>query len=172
MKKTAFSLVSILTALLISVTLLSCGGGGGGGGGSSGAIAGEHGEPSGSTVYGATSFAYPSGFYKTADSPGDGALWLFSNNSTSALWITDATHAYQVTRQNSTSNVWDIEAAFDIEITNGANGYIRFTNSSATPSRYAYNISDTVLIISNTYHGSKRYDKLPYNSTNPALINR
>ncbi len=170
MKKIAFSVVSILTALLISVTLISCGGGGGGG--SSGAIAGEQGEPSGTTVYGATSFAYPSGFYKTAGSPGTGALWLFSNNSTSALWITDATHAYQVTRQNSTSNEWDIEAAFDIEITNGANGYIRFTNSSATPSRYAYNISDTVLIISNTYHGSKRYDKLPYNPSNPAVIYR
>lgn len=173
MKKIAFSLVSILTALLISITLLSCGGGGGGGGGgssggsgSSGIIAGEQGEPSGASSYG-SSYEYPAGFYTRADDSVVGALWVFLNNPSTALYIKDATHAYHCVRSD-TSSVWTPTIAYEIQITNGGNGYIRFSNPSMSPARYAYNITNTDLTISNTFHGTKSYRKMAYQPSNPS----
>ena len=169
MKKIAFSLVSILTALLISVTLISCGGGegGGGGGGSSGSgsTAGEQGEPSGASVYG-SSYAYPEGFYTRADNAVVGTMWVFLNSPNTGLFIADATHAFHCVRQGS-SNMWVAQVAYEIQITNGANGYIRFSNSSMTPAKYSYNITDNILNISNTYHGTKNYQKLNYIPSDP-----
>ena len=176
MKKIMFSVVSVVTALLISVVMISCGGGGGGGGGNSGSgsLGGEQGEPSGTTVY-ASSQAFPNGFFKTASGGSyiTGALWINDYNNDNALYFIDATHAKTVTRVGS-SNTWEYnpgDGFFNVEITSGANGYIRFSASGAYPARYAYNINDTNLVISNTRHGTKRYTRCPYNASDPWHVN-
>ena len=174
MKKIMFSVVSVVTALLISVVMISCGGGGGGSSGGSGVLAGEQGEPSGTSTYG-SSQAFPNGFFKTASGSSyiTGALWINDYNSSNALYFIDATHARDVTRVG-TSNIWEYNPGngyYNVEITSGANGYIRFSSNEAYPSRYAYNINDTNLVISNTRHGTKRYTRCPYNASNPWQIN-
>ena len=172
MKKIMFSVVSVVAALLISVVMISCGGGGGGSSGGSGVLAGEQGEPSGTSTYG-SSQAFPNGFFKTASGSSYivGALWVNDYNSNSALWFRDATHATTVTRVGN-SNSWQYtpsDGNFEVEITSGANGYIRFSSDGAYPSRYAYNISDDVLVISNTRHGTRRYHRCT-NSPEPWTI--
>ncbi len=174
MKKIMFSVVSVVTALLISVVMISCGGGGGGSSGGGGVLNGEQGEPSGTSTYG-SSQAFPNGFFKTASGSGyiNGALWINIDSTNNALYFIDATHARTVTRIGST-NDWEYNPGngyFNVEITSGANGYVRFSASEAYPSRYAYNITDTSLVISNTKHGTKRYTRCAYDVTNPWHIN-
>ncbi len=168
MKKIMFSVVSVVTALLISVVMISCGGGGGGGGGSSGGsggLNGEQGEPSGTTVY-SSSQAFPNGFFKTPSGGSyiNGALWINYYNSSNALYFIDATHARTVTRIGST-NDWEYtpgDGYYTVEISGAsANSYIRFSASGAYTSRYAYNISDDVLVISNTVRGTRNYTRAP-----------
>ncbi|MBR4823398.1 MAG: hypothetical protein IKZ86_01255 [Spirochaetaceae bacterium] len=163
MKKIMFSVVSVVAALLISVVMISCSGGGGGGGGS-GALGGDQGEPSGTSTYGSTQ-AFPNGFFKTAVNGGysTGALWINEYNSNNALYFIDATHARDVTRV-STTNTWGYNpgnGSYEVEITSGANGYVRFSASEAYPASFAYNISDDVLVISNTRRGTRRYTRAP-----------
>jgi len=149
MKKQAFYITILTLSVLIMVA--SCGGG------SSSGTLGERGEPSGASTYSATAL-FPFGFFGT---DGKGTLWIFANNSNAALYFKDATRAYQLTRVGVTDS-WTSQPgdlAFDIEITSGAEGYVRFSNPDSWPSRYSYNISDTVLIISNTTHGTKKYNK-------------
>ena len=113
-------------------------------------------EPSGASTYSATAL-FPFGFLELTAK----ALFDFANNSNAALYFKDATRAYQLTRVGATDS-WTSQPgdlAFDIEITSGAEGYVRFSNPDSWPSRYSYNISDTVLIISNTTHGTKKYNK-------------
>lgn len=162
MKKIMFNVVSVATALLVLVVMSSCGGGGGGGG--SGASSGEQGEPSGNSNY-RSSQAFPYGFFRTPYSGGyiTGALWILDTNSNSALYFADATHARTVTRVGS-GNGWErtpSDGIYEVEIINGANGYIRFTAAEAWPAKYAYDISDDVLVISNTHHGTRRYHRCP-----------
>ncbi|MBR4823981.1 MAG: hypothetical protein IKZ86_04220 [Spirochaetaceae bacterium] len=170
MKKIMFSVVSVVAALLISVVMISCGGGGGGGGGSSsggsGVLSGEQGEPVGTTVY-SSSQAFPDGFFKSPAGTGGvsaGALWINVNNTNSALYFIDATHARTVSRVG-TSNTWEYnpgDGYFNVEISGAsANSYVRFSASGAYPARYAYNIDDSSLVISNSRHGTKRYTRAP-----------
>lgn len=174
MKKIMFNVVSVVTALLVLVVMSSCGGGGGGGGGGSGASAGEQGEPSGNSNY-RSSQAFPYGFFRTSSSSGGyitGALWILDTNSNSALYFADATHARTVTRVGS-GNGWErtpSDGNYEVEITSGANGYVRFTAAEAWPAKYAYDISDDVLVISNTHHGTRRYHRCPYDVTNPWTV--
>ena len=174
MKKIMFSVVSVVAALLVSVVMISCGGGGGGGGGS-GVISGEQGEPSGNSTYG-SSQAFPNGFFKTASGGSyfTGAIWVNEYNSSNALYFIDATHAATITRAGNSDIYWQhtpSDESFEIEITSGANGYIRFSSNGAYPARYAYNITDDVLVISNTRHGTRRYYRCPYNASTPWQIN-
>ena len=171
MKKIMFSVVSVVTALLISVVMISCGGGGGGGGGS-GVFGGDQGQPSGTSVYSSTQ-AFPNGFFTTVSpSTRAGALWVLYGDSNHALYFQNATHARTVTRVG-TSNEWETgatDASYEVEITNGANGYLRFSASGYTPAQYAYNITDNELVISNTYHGTKRYTRCPNSASDPWII--
>ena len=153
MKKRAFYVVSIIAALLSLFLMAGCGGGGGGSSGSSGV----GGSPSGTSTYTASA-AFPYGFFGTS---GTGTLWIFNMNSNSALYFRDATHAFQVTRVGS-SNSWERgqnDVNFDVEITSGSEGYVKFSNTDSITSAYSYNITDTTLVISNTLHGSKSYTK-------------
>ncbi len=175
MKKIMFNVVSVVTALLVLVVMSSCGGGGGGGGGS-GASAGEQGEPSGNSNY-LSSQTFPYGFFRTPYSGGyiTGALWILDTNSNSALYFIDATHACTLTRNGpyTSSNDWQrtpTDGNYEVEITSGANGYVRFTAAEAWPARYAYNISDDVLVLANTHHGSRSYHRCPYDVTNPWTV--
>ncbi len=160
MKKIMFSVVSVVTALLISVVMISCGGGGGGGGGS-GVFGGDQGEPSGTSTY-ASSQAFPNGFFVTPSSSNTGALWVLNGNTGSkALYFQDATHAMEVTRVGG-SNSWQREptdGSFDVQITQGANGYIRFSADGCNPAQFSYNLTDTNLVIANTSRGSRSYQR-------------
>lgn len=172
MKKIMFSVVSVVAALLISVVMISCGGGGGGSSG--GGIGGDQGEPSGTSTYGSTQ-AFPNGFFKTASGGTyvTGALWVNEYNSSNALYFIDATHARDVTRVGD-SNTWGYNpgnSSYEVEITSGANGYIRFSASEAYPAKFAYNISDDVLVISNTIRGTRRYNRCPNTASNPWQVN-
>ncbi|MBR3814487.1 MAG: hypothetical protein IKK38_11520 [Spirochaetaceae bacterium] len=165
MKKIMFNVVSVVTALLVLVVMSSCGGGGGGGG--SGASAGEQGEPSGTSTYAATA-VFPYGFCGT----GTGTLWVFNNNSNSALYFISPSKAVTLTRVGG-GNIWSMypeDMSYDVQITSGAQGYVRFSAPECWPSRYAYNVTDDVLILSNTNHGTKTYIKNPYDPNNPWVI--
>lgn len=171
MKKIMFNLASITLVLLISAALIGCGGGGGGGSSSSSSgTSGEQGSPSGTSTY-ASTYAFPYGFFRTANGSGyiDDALWILSTNSNAALYFMDASHACQVSRVGS-SNVWErtpTDVNFNVVITSGSQGYIRFSADDCYTSSYSYNVTDDVLVISNTYHGSKYYQKAAYNSSDP-----
>lgn len=167
MKKIMFNVVSVITALLVLVVMSSCGGGGGGGG--SGTTAGEQGEPSGTSTYAATA-VFPYGFCGTVT--GRGTLWVFNNNSNSALYFISPSKAVTLTRVGG-GNIWSMypeDMSYDVQITSGAQGYVRFSAPECWPSRYAYNVTDDVLILSNTNHGTKTYIKNPYDPNNPWVI--
>lgn len=173
MKKIMFNLASITLVLLISAAIIGCGGGGGGGGGSSSGTNGEQGSPSGTSTY-ASTYAFPYGFFRTAvgSSYMTTALWILDTNSNSALYFHDASHACQVSRVGS-SNVWErtpTDVNFNVVITSGSQGYIRFSADDCYTSSYSYNVTDDVLVISNTYHGTKYYQKAAYNSLDPWTI--
>lgn len=162
MKKIAFNVVSVVVSLLVLVSMVSCGGGGGGGSSSSGVGAGELGEPSGTSTYGATA-AYPNGFY---------ALWIFDNDAGTALYFKDATHAY-IVHKVANSNSWDrtsSDPTYYVEISNGSQGCLKFSATEAWTSRFSYNLSDNKLIISNTARGTKTYTKCPYDPSNPYSV--